>query len=65
MQPRKYSENTFKMKIGKLEDAFRSTRTPAVLDYEELGGFQTRVHGTVHVAYILRDKGSDMAHALH
>jgi hypothetical protein len=26
------------MKFGELEDAFKSTRTPAVLDYEELGG---------------------------
>jgi hypothetical protein len=38
MQPRKYSEDTFMMKFGELEDAFRSTRKPAVLDYEELGG---------------------------
>jgi hypothetical protein len=38
MQPRKYSEDTFKMELGKLEDVFRSTWKLAVLDYEELGG---------------------------
>jgi hypothetical protein len=37
-QPRKYSENTFRMKFRRTQDTFRSTRTPAVLDYEELGG---------------------------
>jgi hypothetical protein len=26
---------------------------------------QTRTHGTVHIAYISKDKGWDMAHALH
>jgi hypothetical protein len=41
MQPRKYSEDTFKMKFGELEDAFGSTRTPAVLDYKELEACQT------------------------
>jgi hypothetical protein len=38
MQLRKYSEDTFKTKFGKLEDAFRSIQTPVVLGYEELGG---------------------------
>jgi hypothetical protein len=37
-QPRKYSEDTFKTKLGKLEDTFRSTWTPTVLGYEELRG---------------------------
>jgi hypothetical protein len=26
---------------------------------------QTRAHGTAHIAYILQDKGWDMAHTLH
>jgi hypothetical protein len=39
MHLRKYLEDTFKMEYsGELEDAFRSTRMPAELDYEELGG---------------------------
>jgi hypothetical protein len=42
-QPRCSQESTQKTpsrwSLGELEDAFRSTRTPAVLDYEELGGF--------------------------
>jgi hypothetical protein len=38
MQPRKYLEDTFEMKFGELEDAFRSTRMPTVLDYEKLRG---------------------------
>jgi hypothetical protein len=39
MRPRKYSENTpSRWSSGELEDAFRSTRVPAVLDYEELRG---------------------------
>jgi hypothetical protein len=37
IQPRKHSEDTFKMEFGELKDAFRSTRKPAVLDYKELG----------------------------
>jgi hypothetical protein len=28
-------------------------------------GCQTRAHGTVHMAYILQDKGWGMAHDLH
>jgi hypothetical protein len=28
-------------------------------------GCQIRPHGTAHMAYILQDKGWDMAHALH
>jgi hypothetical protein len=51
MQPRKYSNDTFKMEFGKLEETFRSTRAPVVLDYEELGG-STWTYGTVHIAYI-------------
>jgi hypothetical protein len=37
-QASKYSEDTFKLEFEELEDAFRSTRKAAVLDYEELGG---------------------------
>jgi hypothetical protein len=52
MQSRKYLEDTFKMEFGELEDAFRSTRKAAVLDYEELRG--------------LLDLGPrDCAHGLH
>jgi len=29
------------------------------------GGCQTRPHGTMHMAYILQNKGWDMAHAIH
>jgi hypothetical protein len=29
------------------------------------GACQTRAHGTAHTAYILQDKGWDIAHALH
>jgi hypothetical protein len=41
------------MKFEELEDAFRSTQKPAVLDYEELGGLLDRgprdcTHG-VHI----------------
>jgi hypothetical protein len=48
-----------------LEDAFRSTRTPVVLGYKELGGFLdpgTRdcPRGTLLLGY-----GWDMTHALH
>jgi hypothetical protein len=38
MQPRKYSKNTFKLEFGELEDAFKSTRKTAILDYEEFEG---------------------------
>jgi hypothetical protein len=52
MQPRKYSDDTFKWSSGELEDAFRGTRTPTILDYEELRG--------------LSDPGlRDYAHGLH
>jgi hypothetical protein len=53
-QLRKYSEDTFKMEFGELEDAFRSTRKPAVLDYEELGGLlDPGPHDCAHGVYIL------------
>jgi hypothetical protein len=41
------------------------------LRFEELyqlyhqDAYQTRAHWTVHITYILQDKGWDMAHALH
>jgi hypothetical protein len=38
MQSRKYSKDTFKMKFGRTEDTFRSTRKTAILGYKELGG---------------------------
>jgi hypothetical protein len=38
MQPRNYLEDTFKMEFRELEDPFRNTWKPTVLDYEELGG---------------------------
>jgi hypothetical protein len=38
IQQGKYSEDTFKTSSEEHEDAFRSTRTPALLGYEELGG---------------------------
>jgi hypothetical protein len=37
---------------GELEDAFRSIRMPAELDYEELRGLSDPSHGTVYIAYI-------------
>ena len=37
MQPRKYSEGVFQAKFKGLEDGFRSTQEPAILDYEKLG----------------------------
>jgi hypothetical protein len=68
-QPRCSQGNTQKKpsrwSLGELKDAFRSTRKPAVLDYEELGACQTRAHRTMHMAYILQDKGWDVDHALH
>jgi hypothetical protein len=38
--------------LGELEDGFTSIRKPAVIDYKELGAFQTRGHGSAHMAYI-------------
>jgi hypothetical protein len=32
---------------------------------KSLGACQNRAYGTAHMAYILQDKGWDMAHALH
>jgi hypothetical protein len=52
-QPRRSQGSTrrtpSRWSLGELEDAFRSTWTPVVLSYEELGACQTRAHGTVHV----------------
>jgi hypothetical protein len=65
MQSRKYSKDTFKMKFGELEDAFRSTRTPAVVGYEELGGLSDPgTRACTHRIFFL-DKGWDMVDALH
>jgi hypothetical protein len=36
-----------------------------IFDISEGEECQTRAHGTMHMAYILQDKGWDMAHALH
>jgi hypothetical protein len=39
--------------LEELEEAFRSTRKIAVLDYEEFGVCQTRGHVTAHMVYII------------
>jgi hypothetical protein len=52
MQPRKYSEDTFKMEFEGTQRHLQNTRTPAVLDYKELGGLSGRAHEIVHIAYI-------------
>jgi hypothetical protein len=54
MQPRQYSEDTFKMEFRELEDVFRSTRKLVVLGYEEFGGLSgPEPRDCIHVVYFL------------
>jgi hypothetical protein len=53
-QPMKYSEDTLRMEFGRTRrDAFRSTRKPAVLDYEERGLSDPKPRDCVHGVHIL------------
>jgi hypothetical protein len=66
MQPRKYSEDTFRTNFGRTRRCLQKYPDACSTRLQRArGACQTRAHGTVHVAYLSQDTGWDMAHALH
>jgi hypothetical protein len=52
IQPRKYSEDTFKMKFERTRRRLEKYSTTM-----SSGAYQRRGHGTTHMAYMFDDKG--------
>jgi hypothetical protein len=54
MQSRSTQKTLSRWSLGELEDAFKSTWTPTILDYEELGGLSDQVpQDCAHSVHIL------------
>jgi hypothetical protein len=65
MQPRKYSEDTFKMEFGRTRRRLQKYSKVCSTRLRRAWCLSDLAHETMHMAYILQDKGWDMAHALH